>query len=136
MADHPRPARDRSQIGALRDTIDALDDQILELINRRLSVAGRIGRLKRDGGDPVVDREREARVVDRLLRRNRGPLDSDGTFRGEGTYVSNLGCTTREFIEGRFPRTSGGGVVFDGTQTFKDLTCDCAVTYRVTFTRR
>jgi chorismate mutase/prephenate dehydratase len=58
--------------------IDVLDDQILDLINQRLGVARRIGRLKRDGGDPVMDREREARVVDRQLRRNRGPLDSDG----------------------------------------------------------
>ena len=45
------------QLRGLRDRIDALDDQILRLVNERAEVARHIGELKGDG--PVYRPERD-----------------------------------------------------------------------------
>ena len=58
----------------LRREIDALDRRIVRLLNRRATVAVRIGREKRRAGLPVRDLAREAEVLRRVQSRNRGPL--------------------------------------------------------------
>ncbi len=55
--------------------IDDIDDTILELINRRLNLAKRIGELKKDSGNRVVDSTRESEILRRLTGRNKGPLN-------------------------------------------------------------
>ena len=64
---------------ALRDEIDAIDVQVLALLNRRAGVAQRVGDLKRtiDADAQVFRPEREAQVVRRLCDLNRGPLPAD-----------------------------------------------------------
>ena len=62
----------------LRSQIDALDAQILELLNRRAGVASTIGHLKKAEGSPVFRPEREAQVVRTLQERNPGPLRPEG----------------------------------------------------------
>ncbi len=60
------------QLGKQRARIDALDLEILRLVNERASVARSIGDLKADG---VIYRpEREAQVLRRLSDANAGPL--------------------------------------------------------------
>ncbi len=63
----------------LRDRIDAIDDEILRLVNQRAQVARDIGSLKGDG--PIYRPEREAQVVHRLQDRNAGPLSRDAVVR-------------------------------------------------------
>ncbi|MGD9878480.1 prephenate dehydratase [Desulfococcus sp.] len=58
-----------------RKAIDAIDDQLLELINERLRLVMDVGRIKAEQGRQVLDSSRESRIFERLLRRNRGPLD-------------------------------------------------------------
>ena len=59
-------------IKRLRERIDALDLEILKLVNERAATAHAIGKLKSDG---VVYRpEREAQVLRRLAEKNPGPL--------------------------------------------------------------
>jgi chorismate mutase/prephenate dehydratase len=58
----------------LRARIDDLDAQIVELLNERARTALEIGRLKRRNGAAVFAPEREADVLKRLARANRGPL--------------------------------------------------------------
>ena len=58
-----------------RAAIDAIDDQLLELINRRLRLVMEVGRIKARSGRQVLDASRESRIFRRLLERNRGPLD-------------------------------------------------------------
>jgi len=55
--------------------IDAIDDQLVRLINSRSACAVEIGRIKREAGLPVYAPEREAFVLDRVMRENPGPLD-------------------------------------------------------------
>ncbi len=61
-------------ISQLREEIDAIDDEILGLINRRLTLAQEIGRAKARKGSQVIDKAREIRILNRLSGRNAGPL--------------------------------------------------------------
>src|SRR5690349_23361968 len=68
--------RDVSQeLADWRRRIDAIDDQLMRLINSRSACAVEIGRIKRAAGLPVYAPEREAWILDRVMRENRGPLD-------------------------------------------------------------
>jgi chorismate mutase / prephenate dehydratase len=60
----------------LREQIDAIDAQILELLNRRAQVAQEVGHVKAETSAPVFRPEREAQVLRSMAGRNRGPLDS------------------------------------------------------------
>ena len=60
----------------LRVRIDALDAQLLELLNQRAALANSVGEIKRAEGSPVFRPEREAQVIHGLQGRNQGPLKS------------------------------------------------------------
>jgi chorismate mutase/prephenate dehydratase len=61
----------------LRNSIDAIDEKILQLINRRLKLAQKIGSVKKQSGSQVVDSKRESEILDRLTTLNKGPLSSN-----------------------------------------------------------
>jgi chorismate mutase-like protein len=63
------------QLKQLRDRIDAIDDELLRLVNDRARLAREIGEVK--GGGPIYRPEREAQVVRRLQDHNPGPLSPD-----------------------------------------------------------
>lgn len=60
----------------LREQIDSIDAQILELLNRRALVAQQVGHVKAETNAPVFRPEREAQVLRSVAQRNSGPLDS------------------------------------------------------------
>ena len=62
-------------IAGLRAQIDALDDQLVALLNRRASLAQEIGVLK--GGTPAWRPEREAEVLRRTSSASAGPLPAE-----------------------------------------------------------
>ncbi len=51
-----------------RNAIDALDNEILELLNRRMKVVERVGEIKHDTGTAVYRPEREKEIIDRLTK--------------------------------------------------------------------
>ena len=65
----------QGDISSLRLAIDEIDAKILDLINQRLLLAQQIGAAKKQGGIQVADRQREKNILDRLRRKNNGPLD-------------------------------------------------------------
>jgi chorismate mutase / prephenate dehydratase len=65
-----------NEISRKRDTIDAIDGKILDLINQRLFTAKEIGRLKTKKGSQVFDSARESVLIKRLQAINNGPLSS------------------------------------------------------------
>ena len=73
------PVADRD-ISKLRESIDSIDDEILQLINQRLSIARRIGLIKSRKGVQVVDPERENSLIQRLNMFNRGPLSKENLY--------------------------------------------------------
>lgn len=61
----------------LRTKIDALDGDVLRLLNERAKLALSIAEIKRSGEAPFYVPEREKMVLDRLRSRNDGPLTDD-----------------------------------------------------------
>lgn len=77
-----------------RDQIDAIDAQILALVNQRAEHASAIGALKGEG--PIYRPEREAQVLRRLMEQNKGPLSGAaiaGIFRA---VMSNCRALEKE----------------------------------------
>lgn len=60
----------------LRDKLDALDDQILDLINERMEVVHQVGVLKAHSGGAIYRPEREKEIIKRLEKRNDGLLNN------------------------------------------------------------
>lgn len=81
MADQPAPppaaaapATD-DPLKPLRERIDVLDRQIVDLLNERAKVVVEVGHVKRQGGaGPVYAPDRETRVLEQVRRWNKGPL--------------------------------------------------------------
>ncbi|MEJ2097877.1 MAG: chorismate mutase, partial [Deltaproteobacteria bacterium] len=67
-----------TEINALRSSIDAIDDEIMRLINRRLLLAAQIGAVKKHAGIQVEDNRREENIMRRLGDENKGPLNEGG----------------------------------------------------------
>jgi chorismate mutase / prephenate dehydratase len=74
MADAPDV---KPELLALRERIDAVDREMLDLLNRRAALALEVGELKKSEGSVVFRPEREAQVIDGLKLSNSGPLRSD-----------------------------------------------------------
>lgn len=80
------------ELGKCREQIDAIDDQMLNLVSERAKLAHTIGSLK--NGGPIYRPEREAQVLRRLLEQNRGPLPDEAITAIFRTIMSN--CRTLE----------------------------------------
>ncbi len=68
-------------LSRLRRRIDALDGQLVRLLNRRARAVSAIGAWKRDRGVPVHDPRREQDVLRRARAANEGPLDDSTLVR-------------------------------------------------------
>jgi chorismate mutase/prephenate dehydratase len=64
------------KLNSLREQIDQLDGQLLELMNQRARLAQRIAEVKGDDGAEVYRPDREAEVLRRLTEGNPGPLSN------------------------------------------------------------
>ncbi len=62
---------------ALRERIDAVDHELLALLNRRSGLSLEVGALKKREGSVVFRPERKAQVIDGLKAINPGPLQSE-----------------------------------------------------------
>ena len=68
-------------IAEYRARIDALDDDLVRLLNQRAQLAVAVGGLKRRTATPVRDPERECQVLTRTRHANLGPLDDEAINR-------------------------------------------------------
>ena len=50
----------------LRKDIDKLDDEIVELLRKRIEIVKKIGEIKKEKGIPMRDKQREAEIIERL----------------------------------------------------------------------
>src|SRR5262249_20619957 len=77
-ATHHSAPRSSASLKNLRAQTDKLDFQIVELVNKRASVAGEIGKHKNDQGEDVFSPAREEEVLANVVKANAkvgGPLD-------------------------------------------------------------
>jgi len=63
-----------SKLPHLRQQIDTLDRQLVELINERAKVVVEIGKIKRQGSIPIFAPDREQKVLGQIRQHNQGPL--------------------------------------------------------------
>ena len=61
----------------LRDKLDSIDNQVLDLINERMEVVHQVGVLKAQSGGAIYRPERERAIVDRLDSLNTGKLNRE-----------------------------------------------------------
>ena len=71
-----------------RNAIDSIDNEMLELLNKRMKVVERVGEIKHDSGTAVYRPEREKDIIDRLIALSK---DSDG--------ILNKGAIEAIFLE-------------------------------------
>ncbi len=69
----------KKELSAVRGEIDAIDAQLLELLNRRAGCAQKVGEIKAAHGEAgfVYRPEREAQVLRRIQELNHGPLPDE-----------------------------------------------------------
>ncbi|HEY1759618.1 MAG TPA: chorismate mutase [Bryobacteraceae bacterium] len=60
-----------------REKIDALDRQLVELLNRRTLIVEDIGRAKEAAGLPIYEPTREDAVYRNVFSHNQGPLTAE-----------------------------------------------------------
>ena len=61
-------------LAGLRQQIDALDRQLLEMLNQRAHLAEQVGDIKRAEGSPFFRPDRVAQVLEKIQQLNPGPL--------------------------------------------------------------
>jgi chorismate mutase/prephenate dehydratase len=70
-------AKRKQSLDDLRRAIDAIDGELIDLLNRRAALAQQIGALKRERGDAAFDPARHRQVLRRVRGRSRGPFPPD-----------------------------------------------------------
>ena len=64
-------------LASLREQIDSTNLRLLELLNERLRLVGKIQTVKEKSSSRLYSPEREAEMLDKLLLANEGPISSD-----------------------------------------------------------
>ena len=90
-----RPGKGATLEG-LRQRIDAINLQLVELFNDRARLAQEIGRLKHADGAPIYQPVREREVLERVVAHNPGPLSGEHLRRIFQELIS--ACTALEHV--------------------------------------
>jgi len=64
-------------LGPIRQKIDSIDRQLVELLNERLKLAAEIGKVKRSAGGQIYVAEREDAVLRKVTGQNQGPIKNE-----------------------------------------------------------
>ena len=89
-------------IRQLREQISDNDRKLVEAVNQRLKLVARIKSVKAERGMEFVDPDREAWMLQYLVRANRGPLSDEGL---RELYQTVLDLTKREVARGESDAT-------------------------------
>ena len=111
----------------LRDEIDAIDDQIVGLFERRMAVAENVAAYKRSVGKPVLDKERERSKIQKVTEKTSNAFNRQAveSLFGQIMAVSRMLqyqrlARERMGVEGfcveNMTTTSGTKVVYTGVQ--------------------
>ncbi len=71
---------DAKALSRRRRAIDALDAELLRLLNQRARLASEVGRIKKSCGLPIYDGRRERQVLERVRGKNKGPLETESVL--------------------------------------------------------
>lgn len=76
------------QLQECRKKIDAIDAEILRLLNRRAGLSKHIGQVKARAGLPVIDLHREDIILRRVVRNSAGEISPDAVERIYGEILA------------------------------------------------
>ena len=88
------PSQDK--LANCRRQIDALDVQIVELLNQRTQVVHEIGRIKREFALPIYEPKREDQVFENVASHNSGPMTEDALKRIFERIIDEMRTIQRE----------------------------------------
>ena len=71
-----------------RKKIDAIDQQVLRLLNERAHAANEIGKIKETTHAPVYEPDREQAIFANLQKANQGPLTHDDLTQIYGQIIA------------------------------------------------
>jgi chorismate mutase-like protein len=91
-----------------RKRIDALDVQILSLLNERTKVVEEIGRIKQALSLPIYEPKREDDVFRNVIESNQGPLPADAVKRLFERIIDEMRTLQRMRREGAGRSPSAG----------------------------
>jgi len=100
QTDH-QPASSGKTLDDWRRQIDALDSELLRLLNQRAAIACEIASIKVASGLPAYDGNRERQVLARVVEKNTGPLDQQSVtdiFAGIIRETRRLGTQRMEEV--------------------------------------
>jgi len=89
-----------------RDEIDAIDAELLGLLNRRAQLALEVGLRKHSLGLPARDGKREHEILARAMRQNAGPLGTAAVARLFRAILAESRRAARRPIPGARDRKS------------------------------
>lgn len=93
-------ATDAARIERWRAEIDRVDEDLLRLFNERAHYAIEIGLEKRRLGLPIEVPEREAAIIQRVIRANEGPLDGEAIQRLFDAVIAESRIAEQAMLEG------------------------------------
>jgi chorismate mutase len=92
-----------------RKELDLIDQEMLVLLNRRLRITLEIGKVKKEMGKRIYDTEREKEILDRLKRKNRGPLEEEDLRKIFATIIKVCRQSQIKDIDRNVPRPAEEG---------------------------
>jgi chorismate mutase len=92
-----------------RKELDLINQELLTLLNRRLRITLEIGKVKKEMGKKIYDTEREKEILDRLKRKNRGPLEEEDLRKIFTTIMKVCRQSQIKYIGRNVPRPAEEG---------------------------
>jgi chorismate mutase len=92
-----------------RKELDLINQELLTLLNRRLRITLEIGKVKKEMGKKIYDTEREKEILDRLKRKNRGPLEEEDLRKIFTTIIKVCRQSQIKYIGRNVPRPAEEG---------------------------
>ena len=75
------PKNDKDRRNEMRERVDLLDSELLDILNRRVALVIEMGKIKKKAGMKLYDPGREEGVLKRLVEKNKGPLEAEAVVR-------------------------------------------------------
>ena len=97
----------RDDLTRCRDRIDALDLELLSLLNQRTTIVEEIGRIKQALHLAVYEPKREDQVFANVLRHNGGPLPPEAVQRIFERIIDEMRTVQQRKIVGQQHEISG-----------------------------
>lgn len=79
-----------NELISLRNTIDGIDDSILELLKQRMDIVDLVGQLKRQNNAVIYHPDREKEIIERLIHKDLGKLTKSAV---EAIYLEIFGVS-------------------------------------------